>query len=286
MLELGNVRTSVRFVGNDPSYVQQGSKWWNGRLLLWDEPRSNRHYVLGIDPGQGRGKDRSVIEVLQVGNSEEPDIQVAEFASDAHGPMELSEVASAIGRLFGGIDGEALAVVECNSAGGGDVCLFDMHSRWGYNNFYLWKTYDKASATLSTKVGWWTTKQSRPKLVMRGVYGVTHSHVRVNSLFLLREMQRFQSDYNLSQQVALEISRVGSAHDASHDDRVMAFLMAFWGAHDEEWIAGEDVNRQRLTPSSSPQQDKPIERKSWQNTAISAEDMAEAADAWIAGNSY
>lgn len=261
----------------------KGTKWWNGRLLVWEPPEPRGHYVLGIDPGQGRGKDRSVIEVVRIGDAKRPDEQVAEFASDAHGPMELSEVAAAIGRLYGGADGEALAVVECNSAGGGDVCLFDMRSRWGYSNHFVWKTYDKAQGLYTTRLGWWTNVSTRPKLIMRGVYGLVHGDLILHSPFLLREMQHFEGDFALAKQVAIIVQREGSPHDRDHDDRVMAMLLAYWGAHDEEWISGGDRDRNRLTPRRETPQDELKPKKDFQNTAVSAEDMAMSIDDVVMG---
>lgn len=274
---MSDVQTIIRFENLGPK-AQQGTKWWNGRLLVWDAPSAQDRYVMGIDPGQGRGKDRSVIQILRMGDETRPDEQVAEFASDAHGPLELSEVAAAIGRLYGGTDGEALAVVECNSAGGGDVCLFDMRARWGYNNHFVWKTYDKSKGLYTTRLGWWTNQLSRPKLIMRGVYGLVRGDLLVNSPFLLREMQHFESDTLLARQVSLTVQRDGSAHDRDHDDRVMAMLMAYWGAHDEEWISGEDVARERQHPRPKTTTSAPAIKRDYQNTACTAEDMGIAAN--------
>lgn len=210
---------------------------WNGRLIVYEAPEPHARYVIGVDTGKGLGQDRSVVEVIRVGDHLRADEQVAEFACDFLQPLDFAEVAAAIGRLYGGIEGEALAVVECNSAGGGDEVLFDMRSRWGYSNIFLWKVYDKAKVVISTKLGWWTTPHNRRRLCVRGIHAFQGGDVIINSTHLLNEMADFKADLHDATKLAAESGK--------HDDRVLALFMALWGAHDDERIGGEDVSRDR-----------------------------------------
>lgn len=262
-----NVPSGVRLdVQRPPADPSTQHDFWNGKLLVWEAPDELGEYCIGVDPSQGRGADRAVIQVLRKGDLTRPDMQVAEFASDWHGPMELAEIAAAIGRLYGGRAGEALAIVECNSAGGGDICQMDMRSRWGYTNLYTWKTYDRRTNVWTTRLGWWTSNITRPKLVMRGIHAIHAKDIQINSPFCLNEMSRFESDHTIAK---------ARAKSGQHDDRVMALLIGYWGLHDDEWLAGEDTGRERrLTSSRTPVQDTPdAPRRDFQNTDASAEDM-------------
>ena len=251
---------------------------WNGRLRMWEMPADDARYIMGVDAGKGVGRDRSVIEVIRKGDMIRPDEQVAEFASTTHDPLALAEMASAIGRLYGGRDDEALAVVEMNSAGGGDICLTDMRYRWNYSNCYVWKIYDKNTNVWTHRLGWYTNAATRPKLVVRGSHAINNGDLIINSPELLYEMAGFDE--------SLWKAAVRSKTGEAHDDRVMALLMAYWGAHDEEWLAGEDTARARavkhaaehppLTTTPDSADTTPAPRRDFINTAVSSD----AYDAW------
>jgi hypothetical protein len=245
--------------------------YWNGKLVVYEDPQPTDQYVIGVDPSGGKGADRSVIQVLRVGDINRPDEQVAEFASDHHGPHDLAPVAALVGRLYGdGSGGEALCIVEANGEYG-DATLFDIRSRLGYGNLFVWKVYDRTKNLSSNRLGWWTTPSTRPKLVARGVHAVTHNDLIINSEELLNELEDFQSDHWMAK---------AQASSGRHDDRVMSMLMAYWAAHDNEWIAGQDIaaerNRLRLAgkiEQAELSEDTP--KRSWQNTAVTSADMHE-----------
>lgn len=245
--------------------------YWNGRLLIYEEPDPTARYVVGVDPSGGKGADRSVIEVLRVGDKYRPDEQVAEFASDFHGPHDLAPVAAMVGRLFGdGAGGEALLIVECNGEFG-DSCLFDIRSRLAYGNLFIWKIYDKTKNLQTTRLGWWTTPSTRPKLIARGHHALVNGDLIINSEFLLDELEDFQGDLFMSKAQALS---------GRHDDRVMAFLMAYWAGHDDEWMAGFDTaeERRRLKAAGNLEQaveDTEQRKPTWQNTAVTYAEMME-----------
>lgn len=206
-------------------------------------------------------------------------LQGAVHNSNHHDPISLAEIAAAIGRLYGGKDDEALAVVELNTAGGGDICQTHMRNVWGYTNLYVRKRYDAITGTWSQQLGWNTNNASRPKMVVAGSHAINSGDLIVHSPELLYEMAGF--DENLWK------ANVRSKSGEAHDDRVMALLMAYWGAHDEEWLVGEDVARDRaahratsaqrlLTDPSRPSDNVP--RRDFQNTAVSSDAYDRYAD--------
>jgi len=274
-----SLRNSVRLSRADVSGLVDG---WNGRLRMWELPDDEEKYVLGVDAGQGVGRDRSVIEVLRVGDKRRPDEQAAEFVSNFHDPIALAEIAVAIGRLYGGRQDEALAVVEINTAGGGHICQTAMRNTWQYANLYVRKRYDAVSGVWSSQMGWSTNQKTRPEMVVRGSHAINSGDLLLHSPELLYEMAGFDE--------SLWKAAIRSKTGEAHDDRVMALLMAYWGAHDEEWLAGEDLARERhdlrrataerlslpqgLTTTAENVENQV--RRDFQNTAVSSE----AYDAW------
>jgi hypothetical protein len=248
--------------------------YWNGRLLVYEDPDPTAIYVVGVDPAGGKGGDRSVIQVIRVGDRYRPDSQVAEFASDFHGPHDLAPVAALVGRLYGdGAGDEAMMIVECNGEFG-DSCLFDLRSRMAYGNLFVWKIYDKTKNLHTSRLGWWTTPSTRPKLIARGHHALVNGDLLIQSEFLLDELEDFQGDLFMSKAQALS---------GRHDDRVMAMLMAYWAAHDNEWIAGVDTASERKRLQAAGKLEKAEEavasqKPSWQNTAVTYKDMMERWD--------
>lgn len=255
---------------------------WNGRLLIWETPQMGNNYALGIDPSSGVGADRSVIEVIRLGDLKRPSEQVAEFASDFHGPFDLSPVIDIIGRFYSGEDStEALASIECNTDSG-DACQLDLRTRLEYSNLYIWKVYDRRTNMYTNKFGWYTTRSTRPKIIDRGMHDLVRGDLIVNSPYLLDEMEDFQRDHFAGR---------AQARHGTHDDRVMALLIGYWCGHEEEWIAGDDLSEQRrlLTDAQEVRYDlqaksgQPTLKADWHNTAVSAQRMAEESDELLFG---
>lgn len=260
-----------RFQFAKPNYDEE--KWWNGRLLIWEGPLRGYTYAMGVDCAEGVGKDRSVVSVIKIGNKGEPDTQVAEFASDWHGAAAMAPIVSAIGRFYSDSENlEAIVTIEGNMLG--QVCIQDLRTAHGYSHFYIRRMYDRYENIWVDKLGFVTNRQSRPALISRGLHAMQEGHLVPASEFLLQEMEDFEGDWNLAQ---------ARAKSGQHDDRVIAFKMAYWGAHEEEWLAGEDPIEEfaRLTVAGQIEkaEEKVTGRKAdWQNTAITYEEMMAASD--------
>lgn len=250
--------------------------FWNGRLLVWEPPRRGYRYAMGVDVAEGVGGDRSVVEVIRCGTLEEPDVQVAEYASDHLDTVEFSRAVDAIGRFYRDSEGlEAFATVEAN--GPGKDVIATLNYNLDYTNQYIWKFYDKRTNLYSTKLGWWTTPSTRPRLISRAQHALFQGDLVLNSPFLLDEMADFHGDMWFAK---------AQARAGRHDDRVMAMLMCYWGAHDDEWLSGEDIAEQRrVLRDARKRADDVAEdgapRRDFQNTPITERQMWEAAESAI-----
>lgn len=261
---------------NIPEIASNDYEFWNGRMLIWEPPKQGIDYAIGVDVAGGVGSDRSVVQVIKRGDLKVPDEQVAEFTSNFHDPVEFAEIVNAIGRFYKADDGsEAFATVEVNG-GYGDTCINELRGRLDYTNLFIWKVYDKRTNLETNRIGWYTTRSTRPKLVARGIHAFALGDILVNSPFLLDEMEDFEADDFLAK---------AKAKYGKHDDRVMALLIGYWGMHDDEWLSGEDIAEQRrlLTDAREVMETKAEpgakKRMDWQNTAVSSGQMWADAEA-------
>lgn len=253
---------------------------WNGRLLVWESPMAGETYAIGVDPAEGVGQDNSVCEVIRVGTILRPDEQVAEFACNFLSPPDFANVVNTIGRFYHDAEGdEAFCTIECN-ASCGDVMTTELRMRLDYTNLYINKDYNRVENMYTNKIGWWTNKSTRPKLIARGLHAFQKGDLIINSEFLFREMSRFERDHF--------IAKAKAAH-GFHDDRVLSILIAYWGAHDDEWLAGEDIAEERRMRAKGIEWQREMEetptpskkKRDWQNSAITLREMNARADDWL-----
>lgn len=206
---------------------RSGARALFNTLQIWQHPRKGHRYVLGVDVGDGLGLDRSVCDVFRLGTIEEPEEQVAQFISDSLAPHPFASILDAIGHLYTWPDGrEALAAIECNYHGLSVQDTLQLHL--GYRHFYIWEVLDQAdpSKRWTTKMGWVTTRKTRPILLDQLYSGVTlidpitgFSDLRLNSSFTLDEMRDFQTDGALWE---------AEAGRGAHDDCIIAAGIAHY----------------------------------------------------------
>ncbi len=184
--------------------------------------------------------------------------------------MELAEIAAAIGRMYGGVEDEALAVVELNSAGGGKTTQNDLRFKWGYTNLYIRKNDTSFEADFEQRFGWQTTPYNRRNLVYQGTAAFNSGDLIVNSPHAIEEMRDFQPEMH---------DAIAAAASGKKDDRVMALFMAYLGAHEDEWRSGENVARARRTLTAAAsvreteEEKNPGPKRDWQNTPVRADVM-------------
>jgi len=208
------------------------------RGIIWINEPPIRHatYFMGIDPSKGitgwsrelRTRDdlrvdNSAIEIIRKGKPDEPDVQVCEYAGPID-PYDLAEIANALGRLYGGSDedGQCLCIPEV-WPGPGLPTLREMINRFGYTNIYVWRYVDSLRPKLTTNLGWVSSEKSVRDLWIRGTRHIIQERVSIFSLPLIEEMTDCEED---------PVKMMGKAIYGKHDDRVRAFLLAIWAAHD------------------------------------------------------
>ena len=170
----------------------------NGRLTIWMEPRSERKYVIGVDPaGGGSEGDYACAEVI--------DRQTAMQCAELHGhysPRELALKLIELGRMYN----NALLVVERNNHGYG--VLANLRAA-GYQKIFCDGGQD----------GWLTSAVSRPAMIENLAASLSVKPELFQSTRLLTECRTF-----------IRRRDGGSGGGAgSHDDCVMAMAVALAG---------------------------------------------------------
>lgn len=249
-------------------------------LCIWEHPRARgpRRYVLGVDVSDGVGKDRSVIAVHRMGTIEEPEEQVALYASEGTTPQALAYIVDAVGRLYTDEEGmAALVAIEVNNHGLSTQDTLQLHLAYP-GPYYVWEYLDagKAADRYSKKIGWVTTQRTRPMLLDKLYHSLTtldpvtkQTDLLVHSQLLLDELADFATETTLAE---------AAAQRGAHDDTVMATAIA----HYVVWRlqGGEqeplDVRRQRhhqekaaRIAAAGPNAPK----RDWRNTGVTADEM-------------
>lgn len=240
-----------------------------GIIWTWEAPRPNATYVLASDTSVGitgwtrelRTQndvkvDNAVVQVLRVGARGKPDVQVAEYAAPID-HYELASVVNFLGRMYAGSDEneQALACIEMNN--GGWTTQTELINRYGYVNLPPWRQEGGISPKITQKFGWFSTRQNRRDLWVKGMRHINSRQIILNSPWLIEEMTDCTWDNFLSM--------TARGIYGSHDDRVVSLLIAIWYAH--EWSLDLD-----------PPEDHGLEVKGlpdYQRSDIAYEDMNE-----------
>ncbi len=179
-------------------------------LLVFDKPRIDRNYVLGVDVAEGKEDgDYSVVKVLD----RETESVVATFASQIN-EVDLAKAVVLMTLLYTFEDREEpWWAVEANGPG---LATFDIVvEMYDLPNPFMMMRFDVAKQTASYRKGWWTDTNSRRKLVSKAkewlLLGLGWCDPRC-----CREMTTFVK------------SKSGrpEAKSGTHDDEVMCFGIA------------------------------------------------------------
>ena len=222
-----------------------------GIVWLFEEPKYNKLYIIGVDPAFGitgwdrtipmddQDKDNSAIEVFRVDNrevaAEDRDgkkiikymptaYQVAEYA----GPVDYAETAAivnALGRLYRGNGkmGVAHSIIEVYP-GSGWMVEKTLISKYGYLNFYQPKFINTLEPQTARGIGWQANVKSVRDLWIQGTRHINNRDVVLRSPWLISEMETTDP--------IKFMSYTSEAQSGFHDDRLRAFMLVLWAAFD------------------------------------------------------
>jgi len=184
-----------------------------GRLLIWEEPKPQVNYVIGVDTSAGISEGHlAAIEVFRVGRKNEYPVQVAEWAGYKD-PLDLAQDIALIGHYYN----NALVAVEINNTG--IATQGALQKVYFYPNLHRWVPWD-AYRSRSDKYGWQTSYATRPIMLSIADWLIRNSKILIRSRFLKEELDYFQYVG-------------GDALGVKGDDRIDAMMIAFtsWFQH-------------------------------------------------------
>lgn len=198
-----------------------------GSLRVWDEPITDRKYVIGADVAEGKVRDRTITSRRKFSQSERPDFSAAiviELESGIHvatwrgylPPTHYAAVLVGLGLLYN----TALVVPELNGPGLGVVER--MTKDFLYPEVYVSRLFgveDRVEGQIA--YGWRTTQQTRA-ILMNRIEEQVRLGLDTRDEILVRELRTMQFDQ----------MGVPRAMGNDKDDTVLALGMALQGRHD------------------------------------------------------
>jgi len=246
-----------------------------GIVWMWEPPKRNATYVMGIDPTNGiipwsrnsrreddLDTDNGVIEIIRMAKEDgAPDVQVCEFAAPID-QESLGEVANLLGRIYGGAteDGECLAITEVHLGMGLGVIRKMMDS--GYMNHFQWQHIDKIVVQNTQSYGWYASASAVRILWEKFRRSLALRHIKILSTHVVEELA--DCIWDAGKQTA-------NAADGKHDDRIRGLALCEWVAR--SWgMVPEGVATEEITKKSNVD---------WQKSNISWENMQEEMEAQV-----
>ncbi len=254
-------------------------------LQVWEHPRKRgpRTYVIGADVADGVGKDRCVAAVHRLGTIEEPEEQVALFASDSVTPSGFAYILDAIGRLYTDADHmAALLAIECNNHGLSTQDTLQLHLAYP-GPYYTWEYLDAAKAAdrYSKKIGWVTTQRTRPMLLDKLYHSLTtidpttgQTDLLVHATLLIDELADFATETTLAEAAAAR---------GAHDDCVMATAIAHYVAWrmqggEQEPLSERRARHQEEKHARLVAAGPAAPKRDYRNTGVTADEMKAGVD--------
>lgn len=220
------------------------------KFLIWETRREGYDYSIGWDTGTGVGGDRTVGCVTRHGCDDEPDVQVAEFASDSIPAAEISAYIAALAALYS----------PCLERPHPKLCIemkrkfgdlpYHMTRQMGFNRWHQWghgfdrKTFRDHDMGKHARIGWFTNEWSRPLLLSAYQYAVENGWYVVKSKWLAHELKNLEQKTMPSGK-----TRVDHA-SGDHDDRVFGGAQSYWTLHQSD-VMIERAKKRYETPKNN-----------------------------------
>jgi len=228
------------------------------KLWVWEIPQRNQKYVVSMDCSEGIGQDRTVIQVIRIGNPYQPAAQVAEYATDLGSAFDCWSIMLMLLQWYSPhkYDGSrefALASIEL--AKDGKTAQNELFKRNWPNIYIRQKTEQrKAVPYEQPNLGWETTSATRPVLVSWIQNFIKRHQVVINSPWLLDELRDFVTHVSKSTTGGNPKIKIEAGRDA-HDDRIMALAIGLVTGHeldiyrdteDPHWIGTAEHSKKQV----------------------------------------
>jgi hypothetical protein len=191
-----------RWMWDGDHYAPTGDE--NAALRLWEPPRDDATYVMGVDVALGlEHGDASCAYVIRAADGEVPSAVVAKWHGWIDPDLLGTEVVDRLGRWYG----HALVAVESNNSG---IATIKALQRKRYPNLYRTRQQTSRSDKPQNRYGWVTSAPSKGLMVAELNKAVRDHELDIRCEETKWELLGFVRDEN------------GKMHGSPNDDRVMA----------------------------------------------------------------
>ena len=195
------------------------AKKYGTRFRVWEQPEAGEKYYVAGDPAHGlEGGDFSCAQIIRIGHGCEPDVQVAEWNGWIN-PTGFGHILVGLAKWYNGAE----LSLELNAVG--ELTYMVVFRTLEYSNLFRWKHYDKVKNFWSDYMAWLTTSKTRDLIISNMRERIMERTVVLYSMDLLTQMLHFTAEEEGSK----------FQGQATNDDRIMAFQICIWCAHDSDY---------------------------------------------------
>lgn len=195
-------------------YIREPIDRLDGDVLVYEHMKSDHYYSLGGDSSEGAGQDDSAFTVIDKMTGRE----VAHYANNQIPPDLFAKKMRKAAEYFN----YAIIVPEINGHG---IAVLNELQKLEYPNIFRQRYYDHASKQWTRRLGWKTTKVTKPLMVDEFKEGLREEEIGISSAATVGQMLTFvYTD---------ESGRHGmGAETGQKDDRLISAMLAWQGLKD------------------------------------------------------
>jgi hypothetical protein len=208
----------------------QDAREVNGGLSVWSEYNPSHRYAIGADTSEGIGRDANASAIIDF--SQTPCEQIASYANPNIGPDTFGYELERQGNLYG----KCFIAPEQNNTGMTTITI--LKQVYPIDKIYRREERDRISNTLTKKLGWRTTGQTKPEMIYKLKSAVEEGKLVIRDRRILKEMR----EYGLSD--------LSDGTSTRHFDLLMAVAIA-WQMNAQAKPA-EDMSKVYIQKSYEP----------------------------------
>ena len=162
----------------------QDPKEVNGGFSLWVGFNPSHRYAIGADTSEGTGRDANASALIDF--SQMPCEQVGSYANANIGPDTFGHELKREGDMFG----QCLIAPESNNTGLTTISVLKTNG-YPIDKVYRREERDRVSNTLTKKLGWRTTAQTKPEMIFKLKTAVEEGKLVIRDARILKEMREY-----------------------------------------------------------------------------------------------
>ncbi|PIR88364.1 MAG: hypothetical protein COU09_02730, partial [Candidatus Harrisonbacteria bacterium CG10_big_fil_rev_8_21_14_0_10_44_23] len=161
-------------------YIREPIDKLDGDVQVYEHMKSDHYYSLGGDPSEGAGRDDSAFTIIDKMTGRE----VAHFASNTLPPDLFAKKMVKAAQYFN----NALIVPEVNGHG---IAVLNELQKLEYPYIFRQRYYDQVSKQWTRRLGWKTTKVTKPLMVDEFKEALREEDIGMSSAAIVGQMLTF-----------------------------------------------------------------------------------------------